>query len=164
VSPSADDIRRIQEAGFADILQIHKELRKESVKEATLPVWYALNLPAARKPSDALTQILQPIEALPDELHERITGLLADAPQFGSGKTFDWKGSAEMFKAVAESPPDGIKRLLILAGGLNSENVPEGISTFRPDIVDVSSGVEGNFGKDRNMIAAFVKAARGETR
>jgi len=53
------------------------------------------------------------------------------------------------------------EKQFILAGGLNPENVAEGIETFAPDIVDVSSGVEGDgAGKDRTLIEAFIRKVR----
>lgn len=50
----------------------------------------------------------------------------------GTGKTFDWS-----WWPRASSKP------LILAGGLNPDNVAEAITRTRPFAVDVSSGVEG---------------------
>jgi phosphoribosylanthranilate isomerase len=38
--------------------------------------------------------------------------------------------------------------------------VQEGIRLFAPDIVDVSSGVEGTAGKDRDLIIEFIRKAR----
>ncbi len=48
----------------------------------------------------------------------------------------------------------------ILAGGLSSENVEEGIRLFEPDVVDVSSSVEGEHGKDYKKVEAFVRKVR----
>jgi phosphoribosylanthranilate isomerase len=49
----------------------------------------------------------------------------------------------------------------MLAGGLDATNVADGIEGFRPDAVDVSSGVESVRGrKDIGKVAAFIKAVR----
>jgi phosphoribosylanthranilate isomerase len=51
---------------------------------------------------------------------------------------------------------------MVLAGGLTAENVSEAITNVRPDIVDVSSGVEFRPGiKDPERIMRFIEAAVG---
>lgn len=50
---------------------------------------------------------------------------------------------------------------LILAGGLNIENVEKKIHTLYPHTVDVSSGVENNGRKDMDMIKTFIEKVRG---
>ena len=70
----------------------------------------------------------------------------------GTGRVFDW------------SLMDGIDRTrpVVLAGGLKPENVADAVRKVRPDIVDVSSGVETAPGiKDPAKIAAFVREVRG---
>jgi phosphoribosylanthranilate isomerase len=48
----------------------------------------------------------------------------------------------------------------ILAGGLGPDGVADAIRAFRPDVVDVSSGVERSVGvKDHERVHAFVEAA-----
>jgi phosphoribosylanthranilate isomerase len=74
-------------------------------------------------------------------------------PSSGTGAMGDWQSAAE----VAARIP------IWLAGGLAPENVAEAIRTVRPWAVDVSSGVETDGAKDPSKIAAFVRAARGET-
>ena len=50
---------------------------------------------------------------------------------------------------------------LVLAGGLNPANVARAIGLLRPDVVDVSSGVEAALGeKSPAAVHAFVTAAR----
>jgi phosphoribosylanthranilate isomerase len=50
----------------------------------------------------------------------------------------------------------------VLAGGLTSESVAAAIDGFRPDVVDVSSGVERSLGrKDEYTMRRFLAAARG---
>ena len=158
VSPDAELINKVQAAGFADILQIHRELKEEALRAATLPVWAAVNLSDLSEYEEAIKHI----DELPETLSEKVMAIVADAPEFGSGKTFNWKSndikkSKRTLKAGTNSPPD---RLFCLAGGLNAENVVEGIRLFEPDIVDVSSGVEGENGKDPRKIKDFIEKAR----
>lgn len=69
----------------------------------------------------------------------------------GTGTTLDWDALA------AAAPP----RPFGLAGGLDAANVAAAIAAVRPDVVDVSSGVESSRGvKDAERIRAFCAAAR----
>lgn len=53
----------------------------------------------------------------------------------------------------------------VLAGGLNPGNVAEVIEQYRPDGIDVSSGVESSPGtKDYALMKSFIEAARGVAR
>jgi phosphoribosylanthranilate isomerase len=73
----------------------------------------------------------------------------------GTGKSFDWRASAAAINVI--------KRLgnVVLAGGLNSENITGAMHITHPWGVDVSSGVESKPGKkDHEKIRAFVKAVR----
>lgn len=67
----------------------------------------------------------------------------------GTGERFDWKIALE---AKRFAP-------IILAGGLNAENVAEAINFVRPSGVDVCSGVESEPGrKDVRKIKDFMAA------
>ncbi len=70
----------------------------------------------------------------------------------GMGARIDWSLAAQV---AAQRP-------LVLAGGLNPDNVGEAVRCVRPWAVDVSSGVETDGSKDREKIRAFVAAVRGE--
>jgi len=79
-----------------------------------------------------------------------LDSFVAGAPG-GTGRTFDWSLAC---RACSAGP-------LILAGGLNPENVGAAIRTVRPFGVDVSSGVESAPGvKDHARLVAFVAAVR----
>ena len=55
-----------------------------------------------------------------------------------------------------------MNRRMVLAGGLTPDNVAGVVALVRPDVVDVSSGVEHLPGiKDPNKIAAFLEAVLG---
>jgi phosphoribosylanthranilate isomerase len=77
--------------------------------------------------------------------------ILVDAPSPGSGQLFDWSLIGE----VAEGPR------LILAGGLDPDNVATAVAKVQPWGVDVSSGVEKSPGrKDPIKVKAFIERAR----
>jgi phosphoribosylanthranilate isomerase len=156
VSPDTALVRQLQNVGF-DILQVHKQLTQEVLTETDIPVWYAFNV----QKEEELAQQEHWLKELPCLLQNKITALVVDGAEYGSGQTFDWQKSKRLKKAGAQSPPDIFHhRKFILAGGLDSDNVAEGIRIFAPDIVDVSSGVEGPSGKDRQKIRQFVEQAR----
>jgi phosphoribosylanthranilate isomerase len=77
--------------------------------------------------------------------------LLFEGPLSGSGTPCDW-GSAQRLARRAQ---------LVLAGGLDAENVASAISAVRPYGVDVSSGVEERAGvKSPAEVVRFAAAAR----
>ncbi|MFQ6136985.1 MAG: phosphoribosylanthranilate isomerase [Candidatus Hydrothermarchaeales archaeon] len=72
----------------------------------------------------------------------------------GSGITHDWEISRKIVKSV--------DRPVILAGGLNPENVKEAIEKVCPYAVDVSSGVESKEGrKDYDKVERFIENVGG---
>lgn len=72
----------------------------------------------------------------------------------GTGKVHDWSLSAEIVRRFADTP-------VIVAGGLNPENVAAAVRQIRPAGVDVNSGTKGPDGfKDAARVRAFVQAAK----
>ena len=142
VSPSIEQVRQIEAAGF-DYVQIHGEIPEtETEAEAAkaIPILKAFNV------SD-----MDSYEKYHND--SRIAGYVFDAIEPGSGKTFDWK-------LVDNIPRD--EKLLLLAGGLNPDNVRMAIEAVHPDGVDVSSGVENDDGAGKNAekIHDFVAAVK----
>lgn len=89
---------------------------------------------------------------------ERIPSLILDAyhPKLygGTGET----ASIEVALAVKEQVPR-----MMLAGGLNPDNVAERIQAIKPWGVDVASGVEDDTPglKDESKVKAFIEAVKG---
>lgn len=87
---------------------------------------------------------------------DNLAGIIVDAPPKdgltgGTGVTIDWNKLAHVKQK--HWPP------LILAGGLNPENVGQAIRIVRPYGVDVASGVESERGvKDEKLMRAFCEA------
>lgn len=70
-----------------------------------------------------------------------------------TGKTHDWRISAAIVQRSV--------RPVILAGGLNADNVRDAIDEVKPAAVDAHTGVEGPDGrKDRRLVERFVAEAR----
>lgn len=144
VSPDLELLRTMEQEGF-DIIQIHGSLQEEVLEKSSIPVWQACNL---KEPGD-LKKLVR---------NEKIAGYVLDAGTAGSGRTFDWEGSkAAVEQARAAYFTD---QLLILAGGLHPGNVSQAVEIFSPDVVDVSSGVEGAEGKDRRLVIEFAGKVR----
>ncbi len=78
-----------------------------------------------------------------DTMHKDKTG--------GTGVSFDWQKIANC----------NLPKPMILAGGLNSNNVVEAIQLLKPYAVDISSGIEKEKGiKDYKLMEEFVKQVK----
>lgn len=151
VSPHESVRQKVAQEGF-DILQVHGDCEKWLLKHHRdkLKIWRAIN-----------------VENINDLLYfdweeaKRFDAIVLDAKNYGSGRTFGWDTENQteiLFNFREKLRTQDIS--FILAGGLNADNVKEGIRLFSPDIVDVSSGVENETGKDKDKIKNFVKQVK----
>lgn len=97
---------------------------------------------------------------LPDPIWREavLRGVLVDSYSSGSaggtGMVFDWK-LAEDYRQLGFP--------LILAGGLNADNIEAAVRIVRPDGVDLSSGVElGPGHKDPEKLGKLMNGIRGK--
>ncbi|HUW98321.1 MAG TPA: phosphoribosylanthranilate isomerase [Acidiferrobacter sp.] len=86
--------------------------------------------------------------------YAKAQGLLLDTYQKdrpgGTGRAFDW-----------DRIPQGLEKPLVLAGGLDADNVQRAIMRARPYAVDVSGGVESAPGlKDQSRMELFCHRVR----
>ncbi len=125
-----------------DVLQFHGNETPDDCTQFNLPFLKAIRV-------NADTNLLQ--YAI-DFKHAQALLLDAhsDAAYGGTGQTFDWN----LIPAELSKP-------IILAGGLNADNVGQAIMQVKPYAVDVSGGVELSKGiKDADKIAAFMQGVR----
>ena len=127
----------------ADIDAILREF-KPDILQTDIDDLDALNLPRELSVLPVMRPRPQPACALPRRM-------LFEGPVSGSGQTTDWDEAAAIARRAE----------VILAGGLNAQNVAMAIRRVRPFGVDVSSGVEDHPGiKSTLKIEQFVAAAR----
>lgn len=98
-----------------------------------------------------LPSTLARLPVLRAAVHTPPARFLFEGARSGSGQPSDWQQAARLAR----------RGELILAGGLNADNVRSAIASVRPFGVDVSSGVEHEPGrKSPQRIAQFITAAR----
>jgi len=133
-----------------DIIQLHGEnIKGYLAMKRMIPDAFLVGTVQVRKESEPLESAL--------EIAEFFDGVLVDLYKMGAyggtGVIHDWAVSRKLRDAVYPKP-------LILAGGLNHQNVKEAIKKVAPYAVDVSSGVEAAPSvKDHQLMEAFIKAA-----
>lgn len=166
VDVSADEARAAATAAAAGIVQLHGEETPAvcaDLRAAGLVVWKAVR----PRSLEELREMVGRYEASVDALH--LEGWSPRAAG-GTGTGFPWRWIATLraegvlsepgSSAAGEAAPP--RPLLVLAGGLDPDNVGEALRRVRPDAVDVSSGVEVRPGiKDPDLVRAFVRRARG---
>lgn len=122
-----------------DILQFHGDETAEDCEQINLPYYKAIRVKADTNLIQCAQQYRTAKALLLDAFSEAAMG--------GTGQTFDWN-----------LIPANLPLPVILAGGLNAENVGLAIRQVSPYAVDVSGGVEAGKGiKDAVKIAAFMQ-------
>lgn len=134
------DIKNAVRIAGLDVVQLHGDEDGEYIKnlDADCEIWKAVRV---RDGAD-IPDVEGADRILLDKYNEKEYG--------GSGETFDWSSVG----TVKTDKP------IILAGGLNKDNVNNGIKIFNPLCVDVSSSVETDGFKDEKKIKEFIIAVR----
>ena len=145
VNATMGELTALRESGCFEAIQFHGTETPELCATIGFPVW----IRAVRvQGEDSLA------EALRYDTPNLLLDAWSDSFYGGTGRKVDWTSAARF---VAAQP----SRRLILAGGLNADNVGDAIRAVRPHAVDVASGVESSPGrKDIRRIRDFVRAVR----
>lgn len=139
VNPEAAFVEEVLGQVSLDLLQFHGDESPEFCDQFNRRWLKAVRVQKADDINEAFARF------------SRASGLLVDAydplQYGGTGKCFDWS-------MIPETRP----LPLILAGGLNSDNVARAVEQVRPWAVDVSGGVEARKGiKDQKRMTEFLK-------
>ena len=136
---SDDAIVEIVDEVGVNTVQLHDAVSEStlaSLRERSVDIWRAVPLSERG---------LAPSEV------GYVSTLLIDGPAPGSGRTNDWTGVDLLALPVR----------VVIAGGLNPENVAGLIEQLSPWGVDVASGVESSPGvKNPELVANFVSRAK----
>ncbi len=144
VNEGEELVRDLSQILRLDYLQFHGDETPYYCEQFATPYWKAFRLNDDK--SLELMKKFHPEAYLIDAFSEGAYG--------GTGKLANWE-LAKKAKSIGK---------IILAGGLNPENVREAIETVAPFGVDVASGVEVSSGKkSAELMARFVENARGES-
>lgn len=149
VNESSERVRTIMDQAHLDLAQLHGTEPAATVSELS-PLAYKSLRPRNLDEARAAVAEYGPVA------NGVTPAFIVDAydPQRfgGTGARADW----DMAGVVARQFP------ILLAGGLDSENVVDAIRIARPWGVDVSSGVERAPGlKDHAKVRAFIAKAKG---
>jgi phosphoribosylanthranilate isomerase len=139
VDAAEADVCAVLKAVRLDVLQFHGNESPAYCAQFGVPYLKAVRVRPETNLIQYATDYAEAKALLLDAYAEGIPG--------GTGQVFDWG----LIPAVLAMP-------VILAGGLNPENVAEAVRRVRPYAVDVSGGVEREKGiKDADKIAAFMR-------
>lgn len=141
VNESIENVFEIAETLKLDVLQFHGDETQDYIDNFRgFTVWKAIRV-NSKNDLEKTKQFIT---------NAFLFDTLALKDYGGTGKTFDWN----ILKDIKFDIP------IILAGGLNADNVTEALKIINPFAVDVSSGVETEGYKDFNKIELFIKKVR----
>lgn len=144
VNASRAEVNAVLDQVPLDVLQFHGDETPAECEGFSRPYFRALRM----QPGVDIAQLAGQ--------YETAQGILLDAwvpgVHGGTGERFDW---AQI--------PHNLAKPLILAGGLNADNVVQAMQQVQPWAVDVSGGVEASNGiKDADKVRKFLYAVQME--
>ena len=144
--------RLLQQSGITTV-QLHSEIAPHSVERLRGRLPYV-------KIFKSVNVISADSVAYPEAFEKLVDGFVLDTINVatgqvgGTGKMHDWSVSQQIVMRYPEIA-------IILAGGLNSENVRSAIEYVHPFGVDVNSGTKGSDGfKDARKMREFIRGAK----
>lgn len=135
-----EEMKNLRDTLGLKILQLHGQESPELIRRLGGRIWKAL---PGDSPAGEIFRYLEVAEMV-------VLDAMAPGVPGGSGRTFDW----------SRIPREIPRERLILAGGLNPENLREAMETVGPAGLDVASGSERSGRKDPEKIRALMEETR----
>jgi phosphoribosylanthranilate isomerase len=149
VNAPVSQVNEIADFCALDWVQLSGDESWEYCREIVEPVIKAIRI-GQQSPEELYAELSAGSKLLSSQRFITLLDSQVEGEYGGTGESFNWN----IARQVAREFP------VIIAGGLDPENVAGLIEVVRPWGVDVSSGVESNGLKDDSKIRAFVKAVR----
>ena len=150
VNTPAPTVRKIADICHLDWVQISGDEPWEYCVELSRPVIKVIRVSRNYQPEPVCKHLTYGRKMIGAQKHIFLLDSSTREKYGGTGMTFDWN----LALPIAEQFP------VIIAGGLNPENVGRAIKLIKPWGVDVSTGVETKGIKDMKKIIKFIKAVR----
>ena len=139
VDEDLEMVNEIAEQVGLDYVQLHGHESASYAEHVICPVIKAYSYDANFSVDEA--NVYPSEMVLLDTPHPTLPG--------GTGRPFDWRKAAQDINQIHKS--------VLVAGGINRENVKQVNKLLHPYAVDVSSGVEENGEKSLDKIQAFLR-------
>ena len=149
VDTPASEVNKIADLCGLDLVQLSGNESWEYCRQITRPIIKAIRVGQQLR-EEISAELTVGLKTLSPQMFITLLDSRVEGKYGGTGITFDW-GLAQQ---VAREFP------VIIAGGLNPENVARAIEIAMPWGVDVSSGVETEGTKNIAKIKAFIEAVR----
>lgn len=150
VNEDCEKVKYIAKTLKLDVLQFHANEDNIYIENFKgLNIWKTISISVADK-----NNIMEDQKKINTINNYPINAILMDSYikgiSGGSGTGFDWS----IIKNLVIGKP------IVLAGGLNPENITQAVKLVNPYCVDVSSGIETNEIKDFEKIKKFINKVR----
>ncbi len=145
VDASRADVEAVLSQVNIDLIQFHGQETADECRQYGKSYIKAIRVKSDTNLVQYMTEYSDAKALLLDTYAEGVPG--------GTGQVFDWTVI-----------PKNLSKPIVLAGGLDAENVEQAIRQVKPYAVDVSGGVEFKKGiKDAAKIAAFMRGVINAT-
>jgi len=146
----ADVVNRIADYCQLDRVQLSGDETWHYCQQIERPVFKVVHIPTSKESSEIITEIKTGYRLLGKRNLICLLDSQVGNAYGGTGQRFNWQIAREV----------SAQYRVIIAGGLDPDNVAQLIKETEPWGVDVSSGVETDGQKNIDKIKAFIEAVR----